>query len=1261
MNYTIHIQSALAAVNQATFERLISYLLYMEGYKFMGAPGLVVGKDKTRKGGPDAFFIDGDRYIFVESTTKEKLPTGITFFNKLKGDICHCFDQKVTGIEARNIKRIILACTSKITVAEHKKLVLYAKSFSKTIELEILNIDNLPLKLERHPTLLGCYLGIQVLKADIYDLPHYLSKSTQGYQPSLINSFVARKDELKTCLNLLTRTDVLAIYGPSGVGKSKLAVQLLENMREEGFCPLVIQSSAIPIYDDLNSIFSGTCSYVVLLDDINRSIDDLSSILSYIKRPRINTIKVIVTARDYASGKVTETLEDAEIQWQRMTVNEMKDGDIETIITNDQPWLKRSYTFKRRVVELAKGNARLAMMATQAVERGGSQKFLDNPVLLYQKYFNKAAGDLHWIKEPLAIQAIAIVWFFQRLEKRDDDIHNTLKEQFGIEKNDLWSMLEKLHSSEMINLFENDLAKPQDQPLGTFAFYRCFLEGGRGLIDLGKWMTTFFSQYAREGQHALIDVNNTFGDELIQKLSMPHLDYLRQQLSESADIYEFYSMFWFYRRNETLVFIQDWINAQESKGVHKLSFRMEQNVHQNPQPYLELLVPFWCHPNESLKASIELAIELVAKDSALMPYFLYAIKELFSFRATEAEFADYRRQNLLLDVLEDPADSELQQQIVAGVALVVATKLLKWQFKDDSASKGIHLSWVDFKMANTPELLALRERLLKIGVKHFDVDKILATDLMKVLVYPGGDMDSEVYRAMVPFFNLILKKLSELQFNRCVWVMDLKERLKQKNVSGLRGSKRFEQSEVLMIHALLNGKPYDRDISVEKQNKYRWSHLKRTLKSKTWLEIKMWILRVSEVLALQENGSNWSLDRGMSDMYGIIGGINKTHYKKAVELYFKKDLSFKLDKQMLQYSLQERLISARKLLALIRDSELADRDAWIMQLASAVAEPDIFTQLLESVIVVLQTDTTQSVCFDMSAYLKFQLSFEQLQKNNPRQRKLKGHNIITYLSQIVYSRRGEMSWDLGRDFCRKNIVHFSKHMQLLEDIYICQKRYVQHYDHNGKELGLLLSYDWKFLIRSLKSGKIGFDYTATLAFDRLTLNSVWELDNYQEVIEEIMAEVAVKKDTVYIQTSDIENLFAFRESFPEATTQKVKATLSKLIEFYAQNNGMIQILLTLVFESYRNDFIEHLKGFLILNKDVNFVSRIHFYRTSSTIGSWVPQLLDRIKFYEQIITMINSLPRQSAYTEHKHFFEKKIVGERERITQERRRDFKDPD
>lgn len=193
MNFIKQIESALTAINQARFQDLINHLLHIQGNTFIGAPGSVVAKEKTSKGAPDSFFIKGDKYVFVECTTKDKLDGAKTFIDKLVKDIEHCFDEKKTSIKNEDVEKVILACTSKIDTDEHSRLKKKVKHYNASAEFEVLDIQNLPLYIYDFPGLSEQYLGVEIIKGEIYNLPDFLTKTTKGLQPSLINTFVARE------------------------------------------------------------------------------------------------------------------------------------------------------------------------------------------------------------------------------------------------------------------------------------------------------------------------------------------------------------------------------------------------------------------------------------------------------------------------------------------------------------------------------------------------------------------------------------------------------------------------------------------------------------------------------------------------------------------------------------------------------------------------------------------------------------------------------------------------------------------------------------------------------------------------------------------------------------------------------------------------------------------------------------------------------------------------------------------------------------
>jgi hypothetical protein len=96
-----------------------------------------------------------------------------------------------------------------------------------------------------------------------------------------------------------------------------------------------------------------------------------------------------------------------------------------------------------------------------------------------------------------------------------------------------------------------------------------------------------------------------------------------------------------------------------------------------------------------------------------------------------------------------------------------------------------------------------------------------------------------------------------------------------------------------------------------------------------------------------------------------------------------------------------------------------------------------------------------------------------------------------------------------------------------------------------------------------------------------------------------------------------------------------------------------------VYNNFRDWFIEYYREFLTLNSDIEITKRISFGRSTSTTGSWVPVYQKKIEFYQDILKMINSLPNILDYSEHIDYFEQRITWKKQDIEREQKRDFMD--
>ena len=235
---TTIIERFLAAIDQATFQKIMNHLLFLDGYKFIGSPGSVIGKNKTSKGTPDSFFEDCDNLIFCEITTQERLENNESFFKKLEKDIDHCFNEAQTQVLKNNISKIFLCFTDKLKPDEFLSLKAKVKGYNSKAELIIYSIQEIPFRIFYYPGFAEKYFpGVKTTKGTLYTLPDFLATTTKGIQPCLTNPFIGREEEIKVAKESLSRNDILVLTGVQGVGKSKIGVHLLEHLEDLGFEP----------------------------------------------------------------------------------------------------------------------------------------------------------------------------------------------------------------------------------------------------------------------------------------------------------------------------------------------------------------------------------------------------------------------------------------------------------------------------------------------------------------------------------------------------------------------------------------------------------------------------------------------------------------------------------------------------------------------------------------------------------------------------------------------------------------------------------------------------------------------------------------------------------------------------------------------------------------------------------------------------------------------------------------------------------------
>src|SRR5690606_25798098 len=239
--------------------------------------------------------------------------------------------------------------------------------------------------------------GVKTTNGTLYTLPDFLKTTEKGLQPSLVNDFVGREEEIKMAENYLAAADILILTGLQGVGKSKLAVHLLESLEKQGYELRVIASSPVPLWDDLQNFLLPDHKYVILFDDANKALPNLDYLLHFMSQREEGNIKVVITVRDYVRRELDRLVLDK--QFYELPINPLSEDKMRDVVR--KAWPSEQYlhpALYEKLIGLSNGNPRLALMAIKSMQQPNSNNFFENVAALYDQYFSKVSAEVSFLK-----------------------------------------------------------------------------------------------------------------------------------------------------------------------------------------------------------------------------------------------------------------------------------------------------------------------------------------------------------------------------------------------------------------------------------------------------------------------------------------------------------------------------------------------------------------------------------------------------------------------------------------------------------------------------------------------------------------------------------------------------------------------------------------------------------------------------------------------------------------------------------------------
>lgn len=651
----------LSSLEGGGFQNLCDALLYAEGYRNIHQLGMKAGTSKTTTGNPDTYFLSASgKYIFVAYTTEQK-----NINKKIKEDIEKCLDKKETGVDVKDIEKIICCHTSStLKAGEDQELRKLCASYG--ITLELYGIDEIANKIYReYPYIAKDVLNLSIGSNQIFPVEEFIEKYNKSNKMNapLNTAFLYREKEKEEVFKALEKERVTIILGKSGVGKTRLALESAREYQEKYGCKLFcIKCNNLPITEDLSRYISEAGKYLIFIDDANE-LTGLRYLLEYVMEEDRYDVRIIATVRDYASKIVISEIRKI-IEPKRILISGFKDDEIQEFIKQN---LKiRDIHCLTQIARIAKGNPRIAYMAGKLAREKNNLQSIMNMEGLYANYYNCFLESVDILTDYSLALTAGIISIFHTiyLENLDrlQDVFNVIK----MTKEEFITNIYSLHDKEYVEIKLEKVVKISDQCLSDYMLYFVFFK--KKLVGFSDILKVGFQKF----RNSTINSVNVL-------LTIFYTDEMRDYLTEEVNkvwnefktddklFYEFVKEFHFFKPEESLIYVNEQIEQAENIKIDVGLLEYEKSKwNVNLKDYiLRLLVGY--RKEQCLSEAIELLIKYCIKKQDI-------VKEVYSLLESNYGITifsckeDYYTQKIVIEQIKNNLDSSVIRKLFYQIA-----------------------------------------------------------------------------------------------------------------------------------------------------------------------------------------------------------------------------------------------------------------------------------------------------------------------------------------------------------------------------------------------------------------------------------------------------------------------------------------------------------------------------------------------------------------------------------------------------------------
>lgn len=1244
MSKLTDIKYKIDQLDGGAFQNLCDAYLACRGYGNGYSLGMHAGTDKTAKGNPDTYFLNADKkYIFVMYTTQKT-----NFVNKAAEDFEKCFDPQKTGISVTDVAEIIY-CHTYGRLLPGDDQFLRKNCEKHKVALTLIGLDEIANDLYLHYTFLAKdHLGISVDTGQIATLETFISDHDANKMSAPLDTeFLFREKELEAAKDALNSGNVLVISGPAGTGKTRLALELCRLFSaENNYEVLCIKSNGLELYEDLAAAIDAGKDYLVFIDDANE-LSGLHFVLEYLpkisgKSKHIN--KIIITVRDYARQDVVRKVFEVE-KPKILKLGILKDDDIRKLI--EVNYNIRNHLYADRIVAIAEGNARLAILAGKLASNAGKIDSIRDASELYSNYYGKQIEKM--ITSKTMIISAGIIAFLQSVHLEYLENFVPIYTAAQMTKEQFIEDIRHLHILELVDLCNDKAAKISDQSFSNFLIKYVFMD--KEIIPLNLMVEVCFSINQGRTISACNILFSIFSDKTFQSNVEQQLNIVWDRLQTKSEKFDsFFRAFHMIRPTDALLLIQTQIEQEESYSfdVCTVGFDKNKGTQSITDDIVNVLCDFKEHPQ--FPAALDLMLIHYKKQPQTFDQIYSAFVTQFEFDKDSAHYGYYTQktaiEHLCTAIKEDPSDNNLL------LFIRVAEHFLKLAYS--KVEGGRHNTVVTYVLSlpYTEDIMSYRNLLWEKLIDIYGEGRFTSEIENLLKDYCGNfreDIDWEIVRNDIKGILKLCSLFDTDNIYHCVIAEHIEDIARRARFNCKDSFIPFRESSKFIIYSILKG---DRkkilELGYEKAENYRHRRIRDLVKNYS-IDDYEFLIQVCQECCLSFEKQERHLSAGIDHLFEVLP---KELYVEVVKLYLRYDTPYNVYPGSILQRLFS-LLNAESVKDIIMGCEYSEQNLWQWLYYTEMPEEQITLEVEKELLEYL------------SAPSKTLNSNEYRSLNRLKKYECVDQEVIIKASVIINRYYDETPFIFSLYFspwlnpynikASDLLAQYKDNLCLLEDIYLKCVTCSSNEDYYGDLLLCLIQNDPHFIAKYLDVllEAVKDRYGRQKSFSR-RLQKVWYKEDFMYQINYIFDYVYTKKSKYKWYCHDIfEELLTHGESETEIVSRQ-DAWIQNMIEKHNQNDDYMYILFHSISEFAPDRRRQALLQFVTVNSDPDIFEKLPLEASSwGGWGSMIPYMHERIKYLSSLLPSLSGLK----YLRHKKRVENDIEVWKKRIEQEEIREL----